>query len=307
MVTSSPPPLLTGAEPDAVLGGKSEAKAPLPDPPNAEGVETVAAEDDALGAAPKMGLKFCRGLLSAAETVEELVTLNTGLKPGASREALAEGAGAGAAVAAGALNRLGAGGCTEVAVDGGAAEDEAEGAEVCRDRTGWTGAEAVTAAVTGDALFLFRDSRSRFVSGGTVLPGAVAGETPNAEPTVPEEAPRIPANVPEEAPRTPANVPEEAPRTPATVPEEAPRTPATVPAEVVGALVDELGATAEEAELVPSVPAVKVSPAVNGPVEELVMDGTLVAAGSGAGVSRSFWILLRAERFSSSRSSTVML
>lgn len=82
-VVTNPLPLLllAAAEPDAVLGGKSEAKAPLPDPPNAEGVETVAAEEDALGAAPKMGLKFCRGLVSAAETAEELVTLNTGLKP----------------------------------------------------------------------------------------------------------------------------------------------------------------------------------------------------------------------------------
>lgn len=121
---------------------------------------------------------------------------------------------------------------------------------------------------------------------------------------------------------------------PFTVPAEAPRAPATVPAEVFGVVtveevmlaptvpalkasppprgpVEELRAVrgpAEEVMLAPTVPVLKVSPPPRGPAEEVRVElEELEEAGSGAGVSRSLWILSRAERFSSSRSWTVTL
>lgn len=130
--------------------------------------------------------------------------------------------------------------------------------------------EEGAAAGAGDGLFLFRTSSSSDVSGATLrLRGRV-----------------LPPAVEEETPTDTA------------------RASPTVPAEVLGALV-EIGAAVEEVEL-----AVKERPLLRGPTEELRLgpevDGT-EGGGSGAGVSSSLWILSRAERFSSSRSSTVML
>lgn len=87
-----------------------------------------------------------------------------------------------------------------------------------------------------------------------------------------------------------------------------------VPAEELAVLLVVVEVRAvEEVEL-----AVKERPTLRGPAVELRLelgpedDGINeeeeeAGVGSGAGASRSLWILLRAERFSSSRSWTVML
>lgn len=111
-------------EPLRPLPSPEENCSAVPDePPKTEAVgagEEEEEEAEGAAAAPKMGLKFCRGLASEAEPAEEEVdgTLNMGLKPEGSREELEE-----LEVLDGRLNRLGAGagGCEEVLVEGAGA------------------------------------------------------------------------------------------------------------------------------------------------------------------------------------------
>lgn len=110
---------------------------------------------------------------------------------------------------------------------------------------------------------------------------------------------------------------------PALEEEETPTVPTTVPTDTVRAAVpadaaEELAVLLVEVRAVEEVElAVKERPSLRGPAEELrlvlgpeddgIEEEEEEGAGSGAGVSRSLWILSRAERFSSSRSWTVML